>query len=209
MWAMALSPAQWDELNWDLGGMDPKTGKAFLRLCGYLRRFGTVPTGERAFASALGVTVGFLRKTAWPLLEARLDISPDGQRYFIPEIIGARSQRTPAPTPEKSPRHVKAANSRWHQDASNSDASMHEERMQPDAKPDAKSTADASEMHATVHVFASDRAPSLSVLLASSVSSQPTVGSVKSEEEIEREKEIARARADAPGMQLSMQNDAN
>lgn len=211
--AMAMSPAQWDEVNQALAGMDPKTGKAFLRLCGYLRRFGTVPSGERALASILGVTAGFLRRIAWPLLEAWLEITPDGQRYFIPEITGARSQRTPEPVREKSERHVKAANGRWHADASNLDASthasMHEGRMQPDAKTDAKSTTDASDLHANSHDFASDASPmSDKKTLPSSASYQPSDSS-----KVSKDGAVfvfsAPASADAAGMQTSMPTDAS
>jgi hypothetical protein len=151
--AMAMSPAQWDEVTAALDGMDAKTAKAFMKLCGYLRRFGSVPSTDRALASILGITVGFLRNRTWPLLEARLELTSDGQRYSIPEITGVRSQRTPEPIVEKSKQHQAAAFARHAR--ARAEVEAHAERIQSDAKAHTNFMRDASEAHAETDANAS------------------------------------------------------
>ena len=112
-WAMELSPTGFNEMLTDLSMMDRKTGMAFLKLCGYLRRFGSVPATENALIGILGVTRRFLRDTSWPLLQDRLESSEDGLRYVDPEITqpgrGARrghrtSRRNPGSKARRRPR---------------------------------------------------------------------------------------------------------
>lgn len=206
--AMELSPAGFDEMLVDLAGMDNKTGRAFLRLCGYLRRFGSVPSGERAFASILGVTVRFLHERAWPLLEDRLELSADGQRYFDPEITGVRSRRQAGQTApaaqEKSQRHKEAADARWARTPRpthpGTDAQTHALSMQPDAKTHENSMRGASEMNANASPNASEVHPDASTLAgADSLSKEDSSPSNTSENPaLERESaDATRMRADA------------
>lgn len=222
---MELSPAGFEEMLTDLSYMDSRTGIAFLKLWGYLRRFGSAPTGERAFASILGVTIRRMNEVVWPLLEVRLELSEDGKRYTSPDITGGkrRSGIPAAPVPQaKSLRHQVASRVRWagreRRQAEAAmhaamHASMHEGRMQPDAKMDAFSTtdacgfasADASPHASDASVDASDasalHARPLSLSEASLLSS-----SLQTPEDSLGESERARASAagaslDAPRMQ--------
>lgn len=137
MAANALSAGEWDEIITTLSFMDAKTGIAFMRLCAYLRRFGSVPSAERALASILNLTVGYLRNRAWPLLEPWLELSDDQRRYFIPEITGVRSKRAQEPVPqEKSTRFQELAKKRWH-GRMPEDAAPHNSPHENDAEIDA------------------------------------------------------------------------
>jgi hypothetical protein len=235
MWAMSLSPAQFDEMLADIGGMDRKTGRAYLQLIGYLRRFGSVPSGERALCSVLGVTPRFLHEVAWPLLEDRLVLADDKQRYFGSEVSrGDRAPTKRAVPPELSEKRSKAgtagAQSRKanrtnlsvvevsdpdfaSHDQANKEANGQANQANGLAKQEANSTAGAFGLHDFAWGFASEVAPSPSLSLASSASSQPTDRQIESEEEIERERGIARAGAGATGeqtiKQTGMQTEAN
>jgi hypothetical protein len=151
--------------------MDRKTGIGWVSLIGYLARFGSVPSDERALASILDVSVQFLETRAWPLIADRLLSSEDGKRYFCPDVPAPRSRdRAQAPQkPAPSARHQKAANIRHHGnpnghshasgDAS-ADASLHATHMQPDASLHVIPMHDASETHAKTAAFASPVASS-------------------------------------------------
>jgi hypothetical protein len=157
-WAMELSPAGFDAMLADLSYMDRKTGRAYLQLVGYLRRFGSVPSGERALASVLNVTVRFLRDVAWPLLEDRLVLSEDHQRYFDPDITAANPRRA-AGAPghqEKSKQHQEAARTRHAR--ARAEAEAHAERMKTAAEAHTNSMRGASETHAQTDANASSDA---------------------------------------------------
>jgi hypothetical protein len=168
---MELSPAGFDGMFADLAMMDRKTGRAYLQLLGYLRRFGSVPSGERALASVLGVTVGFLREVAWPLLEDRLELSADGRRYSDPDVTASRPRRpVREPTDDriKNQQQQDAAKARWAkqraageplQTDAQAHPETHAERMRSDAETHVISMRGASEMHAETH---STDAPSAS-----------------------------------------------
>jgi hypothetical protein len=209
-WAMELTPAGFDAMLVDLSFMDRKTGRAYLQLMGYLRRFGSVPTGERALASVLNVTVRFLNEVAWPLLEDRLVRSDDGKRYFSPGVTAdggsRRTTQGPTASPEKSPRHQKASLARWHPKGVDSDASAHASddasRMQPDAKMHAKSMHDASEMHAKSAPDASPDASDASAPASAPALSLPLTSLPESQENWRDslgEREDGRMRVDASG----------
>jgi len=216
-WAMELSPPGFDEMLADLARMDKKTGRSYLQLLGYLRRFGSVPSSDRALASVLGVTVRFLHEVAWPLLQDRLVKSDDGQRYFDPDITATRTRsaaEAPASDHQKNQQQRDAANASWakrraRQNASSdakahaeSDAEAHAEGMRPHAETHVIPMRGASETHAKNDAAASSgasdaslpvRAPSLP--LSDSSSSKPQLN----QEELGRERADAGARGDAPG----------
>jgi DnaA-like protein len=222
-WAMELSPAGFAEMLTDLSYMDRKTGRAYLQLLGYLRRFGSVPAGERALASVLNVTVRFLQEVAWPLLEDRLVRSDDGKRYFSPDVTAANQRRTaaaPAPS-EKSKQHQEAAFAKHAR--ARADARAHAERMNSDAKTHAESMRDASETHAKTDTNASsgasgashhEHAPSLSKedsvdLLKEDAFSQPTENEGVLEREGARASAGDAAPADAIPHAQAHENDAS
>lgn len=228
-WAMELSPRGFDSMFADLAMMDRKTGRAYLQLMGYLRRFGSVPSGKRALASILGVTTRYLDDIAWPLLQDRLVESDDKKRYFDPDVKSDRHPRA-ASAPIT---HVK---SRQHQDAA---LTRHararaaaDEPPKTHAEAHAKTHAAVYDPHALAHVIlmhdasvshaedgfsasfgASDasspaRAPSLS-LSDSSVSD--SVGNLRDSTGGERERPPACADApnDAPTHAQRIQSDAS
>jgi hypothetical protein len=222
-WAMELSPTGFNEMLTDLSMMDRKTGMAFLKLCGYLRRFGSVPATENALIGILGVTRRFLRDTSWPLLQDRLESSEDGLRYVDPEITPARARRAArAPDkPEKSRQQSAAATAMWEKkraaERMQADALAHAERMRSDAETHVIPMRGASKTHAESDAdrmrgasdsasdsasgaSASSRAPSLS-LSDSSLSE-----SEQNQRDSSGERESARASADAPA---HAETDAN
>lgn len=153
-WAMELSPGGFDGMFADLAMMDRKTGRAYLQLLGYLRRFGSVPSGERALASVLGVTVRFLREVAWPLLEDRLELSADGRRYSDPDITASRSRRPAAePTDDrtKNQQQQDAANARWAKQRAARDPAQTDAQTRAEAHPEAH--AEPMRTHAETHVI--------------------------------------------------------
>jgi hypothetical protein len=219
---MELSPAGFEAMLLDLSMMDRKTGTGYLRLLSYLRRFGSVPSDDRSFASILGVTVRYLRERAWPLLEDRVVLSDDGRRYFDPDITPARPRRAAgAPGPvEKSKQHQTAANIRHARTRMQKDATAHALGMRPHAETHGNSMRDASKTHAEIDAnacpdaspdasdaYASSRAPSLS--LSSPSFSQPSQIPGESEEGRKQEREGARASADAPAHAESCDPHAN
>lgn len=225
-WAMELSPAGFDGMFADLAMMDRKTGRAYLQLLGYLRRFGSVPSGERALASVLGVTVRFLREVAWPLLEDRLVLSEDRRRYSSPEATrDDRSTPKPAVPPEISEVRSAAAKSSHEKRrarasgpadesgfASQGDANGVQNPangVQNPAKVSAKSMAVAPGLHTFADDFASDLAPAPKPTLASFPSSQPAESLTGSEEVSGSEVVGARASAGDPALQTIVQTAAN
>jgi hypothetical protein len=186
MYLAELSADGADSLAVDLMRMGRKVGLGWLQAVGYLARFGSVPSNERALAGILNMSVPFLRNVAWPLLEDRFVSSEDGKRYFCPEIRSARTVRARAKPPEiePSPRHRMAANIRhhgnpWgpslvpesapamHEPDASGDATADATRMQPDAKTDAKSTPVASGFASADAYFASQVSLARPDLLAS------------------------------------------
>lgn len=165
-WAMELSPGGFDAMLADLSYMDRKTGRAYLQLLGYLRRFGSVPSSERALASVLGVTVRYFRDVAWPLLEDRLVLSEDRKRFTDPDISAANPRRAAAApfAQEKSQQQQEAAKKRWEADKerkrqeAEAHAKPHEDRMRSDAEAHTNSMRGASETHAETDASASPAA---------------------------------------------------
>jgi hypothetical protein len=232
--AMELSPAGFDEMLGALDCMDRKTGRAFLKLCGYLRRFGSVPSGDNALASILGVTVRYFRERAWPLLEDRLILSDDGRRYYSPEIERAERPASKIVPPDLSEirraaaqashasRRRESANeepdaapkprANGMQNASKTDANG----MQTASKTDANGMQTEGPFAAGLHDFASDPSHVPPPSLSSSPFYQPNGESIESKEGSKGEGESARASADADGLQNpanglqnGMQNPAN
>lgn len=150
------------EISTDVSIMGKKLMGGYLNLVGYLHRFGSVPSGERALASVLGVTTRFLREVGWPLLQDRLVLSADGQRYFDPEITAVRPPRAAAApaAPEKS-QQQEAAKKRWDTERERrrqEAAQAHAEPMRGASEPHANSMRDASETHAETDATASSDA---------------------------------------------------
>lgn len=172
MWAMELSPAGFDAMLTDLSYMDRKTGRAYLQLVGYLRRFGSVPSGERALAGVLNITPRFLRDVAWPLLEDRLVLSEDKRRYSDPDITADRPGRAaPAPAaPEKSKQQQEAAQKRWdaQKERKRQEAEAHAEPMRGASGAHTNSMRDASKTHAETDASASNDASDASPRTAAS-----------------------------------------
>lgn len=152
IWAMELSPAGFTELLTDLSWMSNKTGRAFLKLMAYLRRFGSAPSGEKALADIMGVTPRYLQEVVWPQMEIRLDLSEDGKRYFDPDITAPRPRRAargPAPEEkEKATQQQEAARAMWAKRRAAGRA-----QTEAHADGDAEAHASACEPHAETHVF--------------------------------------------------------
>ena len=203
-YAMELSPAGFDEMLNDLSMMDRKTGWAYLRLLSYLRRFGSVPSGEKALASILGVTVRYLHTVAWDLLGDRVELSEDAKRYFDPDVRAVKPRRSAAgPVAEKAKQQQEAALTRWRGKKSasermQSDAQAHvpahPDACGPHAETHAISMTDASKTHAKTHPDRMRSASAFSGAPSLSLSSS----SLETPEESQGESERARAGADAP-----------
>jgi hypothetical protein len=220
-YAMELSSAGFEAMLLDLSMMDRKTGFGYLRLLAYLRRFGSVPSDERSFASILGITVRYLRERAWPLLEDRIVLSDDGRRYFDPDITPARKRdavgRPAVDDPRKNQQQRDAANIRHTRERMQKDALAHADRMRSDAETHANSMRGASKTHAendadriadaSPDASGASRAPPPP--LASSSFSQPVQTPGESEEGRKQEGEGARASADAPAHADRMRLDAS
>jgi hypothetical protein len=150
------------EISTDVSIMGKKLMAGYLNLVGYLHRFGSVPSGDRALASVLGVTPRFLRDVAWPLLQDRLVLSSDSQRYFDPDITAVRSPRAAAAAPaapEKS-QQQEAAIKRWNdtKERKRQQAEAHAETDADASKAHTNSMRDASETHAETDASASSDA---------------------------------------------------
>jgi hypothetical protein len=147
-----LSVADILELRADLA-MGKKLLEGYLNLVVYLQRFGSVPAGDRALSSVLGFTVRYLRDVAWPLLQDRLVMSDDGQRYYDPDISAVRPQRRAPGAPvvqQKSPQHQAAALTRHARARTEAEAhaKAHAERMETHADDHTNTMRGASETHA-------------------------------------------------------------
>jgi len=147
-YAMELSPAGYNELLVDLDQLGPKVGRALIKARAYLRRFGSLPTSERALATILGLTVRFLGEVAWPLLQDRLVLSGDGERYYDPDISAARPRHaTERPKADRRAQASAASQKRWDRERARRDqtemamAMGAPEHADTDANPDAKSHA--------------------------------------------------------------------
>jgi hypothetical protein len=184
-YAMELSPAGFREMLVDLDLLGMKIGRAWLRAQFYARRFGSLPSGERALASILGVTVRYLSEVAWPLLADRLVLSEDGARYYDPEITSAAVRRAAdKPSADVSAQRSKAAQTRWERQRQQTEMLMpigsdqhakpdangmqnHANGMQTDAKVPMISTTDASGLHPLLARADSPPPPSSSLLPSS------------------------------------------
>lgn len=218
-WAMELSPAGFEEMLTDLSMMDRKTGIAFLRLLAYVRRFGSVPSGERAFISILGVTRRFFHEVAWPLLGDRVAVAPDGQRYYCPgvtraERTGPPSRTSTVPTDLSEVRRAAAQAShasrragnttgRNPEVAANQFAKPVQNGLQNHANPDANQVAKEVQTGADLQDFATGLAPD-----THSLSSPPPSDMILQGQEGGGE-ECVGARASAGGEPADLQNHAN
>lgn len=171
--AQQLSPAMFDDLLAEITGMDPKTALGWIKMIRYFKRFGSIAADDRSVSGVLGVTVKHMFERSWPMIATRLERTPDGKRYVCPGVQQGDTSRRAAAAPDAtkipSQRHQRAANIRhhgnvWgagrgpslvtvdaspsHPDASETDASMHDDACKGDAKTPASSTDDASVLHA-------------------------------------------------------------
>jgi DnaA-like protein len=219
IYAGVLGPDACDSLAADLRRMDRKTGIGWISLVGYLGRFGSVPSNERALASILDMSVKFLQTRAWPLIADRLVNSEDGKRYFCPDVPGPRSRpraQAPEASPVKSPQQQAAALARWSKQRMQEDAKAHAEphaeRMHPDAETHVISMHGASETHEISMRGASPDAsgahPGASAPAGADSLSQEDSSSNNSPENPGLERESAPAGADAPRIHSDAPPDA-
>jgi hypothetical protein len=210
-YAMELSPAGFNELLIDLDMLGLKIGRAFLRAQFYMRRFGSLPSGDRALASILGLTVRFLTEVAWPLLQDRLVLSEDGERYYDPEISAAKPrQGAEKPKADLSERGRKASNARWNRPRQQTEmlmqvgSSAHAKPHASSMLDDAKRMQQVSENPAISMPVASDlhEVASHSDARAHSLSpSDSSLNPVESDLQGETAREGVAREADATGMQ--------